>query len=47
VPNSVVGTATAATCYVRYTPATAANAAPVYSVGNPGRNNAQLVEDCE
>lgn len=47
VPNSVVGTATAATCYVRYTPATVANAAPVYSVGNPGRTNAQLVEDCE
>ena len=47
VPNSVVGTATAVNCFVRYTAATAVNAAPVYEVGNPGLTNPQRVQACE
>lgn len=47
VPNSVVGTTTAANCFVRYTAATALNTVPVYEVGNPGLTNAQRVQACE
>lgn len=47
VPNSIVGTPTAATCFVMYTAAVAANAAPVYAVGATGRTAAERVTDCE
>ena len=46
VPNSIVGTPTAATCFARYTAATARDAAPVYSVGTGG-DNAARVRNCE
>jgi MSHA pilin protein MshA len=45
VPNSVVGTKTAAKCFVLYTASTAANTAPTISVGSP--TNATAVTDCE
>ena len=47
VPNSIVGTPTAATCYVMYTAAIARDSAPAYSVGVPGKGAADRVKDCE
>jgi MSHA pilin protein MshA len=45
VPNSIVGTKTAAKCFVLYTSSTAANTAPTISVGSP--TNPTAVSDCE
>ncbi|MGX4640244.1 type II secretion system protein [Massilia sp. SYSU DXS3249] len=47
VPNSIVGTPTAATCYVMYTAAVARDTAPAYAVGVPGKGAADRVKDCE
>jgi MSHA pilin protein MshA len=49
VPNSIAGTATAATCFVLYTAATAANTAPTVTVTNGGNNGttAATVANCE
>ena len=47
VPNSIVGTPTAATCYVMYTAATGRDTAPAYAVGVPGKSAADRVKDCE
>ena len=47
VPNSVAGTATALTCFVRFTAPTVANGVPAIVVGNPARTNAERVADCE
>lgn len=45
VPKSIAGTATAKKCYVLYTAPTAANTAPVITVGSS--NNALAVTECE
>jgi MSHA pilin protein MshA len=45
VPNSIVGTKTAAKCFVLYTSSTAANTPPTITVGSP--TNAAAVADCE
>jgi MSHA pilin protein MshA len=45
VPNSIVGTKTAAKCFVLYTSSTTANTAPTITVGSP--TNATAVSDCE
>lgn len=47
VPNSIVGTPTAATCYVLYTAATVRDSAPAYRVGVAGKGAADRVKDCE
>jgi MSHA pilin protein MshA len=45
VPSSIVGTTTAAKCFVLYTAATALNTAPTISVGSP--TNPAQVSACE
>ena len=45
VPNSIVGTATAAKCFVLYTSSTTANTPPTITVGSP--TNPTAVADCE
>jgi MSHA pilin protein MshA len=47
IPNSVAGDVRGANCFVRYTAATVANAAPTYTVGAANQNNANLVAACE
>lgn len=47
VPNSIVGTPTAKTCFVMYTAAVGRDTAPVYAVGVAGKGAADRVKDCE